>query len=144
MPDDGFGSEAAGSSVGPFNAMRAWFRRRREDARLRAELRHVVNWLENQGELDEVLAGLGLSRDGLPALIERYPGAVRRHEGMRRWLDKGRIAKGIEAADFSTLFGEGRRCIFCVAAERCGNWVEHPEHDRPAVFCPGAKEQAAP
>jgi len=139
MPDPALSSETAG----PFHALRAWLRRRREDARLRGELRHVVDCLDHDRELDEVLAGLGISREGLPALIRRYPGAVRRHEAMRHWLDKAGIAKGAESINHSTLFGAGRRCVFCVAAERCGNWVEHPERDQPAAFCPRVKAQTA-
>jgi hypothetical protein len=103
----------------------------------RADLAHEFACLDRAGELDGALATIGLSRGAIPALLDRYSGAVRRHAAMRARL-------GLDPAPVHSLLGADassaslRRCIFCAETRRCEQWV----HGRAGVgyrsFCPNA------
>ncbi len=110
-----------------------------EDARLRGDLRHLLDQLDREGELDQVLGTLGLARGGIPLLLQRYPDAVRRHAAMQAKIGFGG-APQLDRAALATIFGAGRRCVHCSAAARCDEWVAAGARgDAWRDFCPGAK-----
>ena len=96
------------------------------DARARASLRNELAHLDANGELDGVLAEIGLSRAGVPTLIKRHPGAYRRLAAMlqRRGLAD---CRGRNALSRSTIRAELRdveaQCLFCQATRKCESWL---------------------
>src|SRR5262245_56303903 len=58
-------------------ALRQRIRTMLDDARARAALRRDLAQIERAGELDRVLADLGLSRDGVPLLVKNHPRSAR-------------------------------------------------------------------
>lgn len=120
-------------------ALRRRAARAADDARLRADLRHLLDQLDREGELDQVLGTLGLARGGIPLLLQRYPDAVRRHAAMQAKLGAGTVPQ-LDRAALATIFGAGRACVHCSAAARCDQWVAAgARSDAYRSFCPGAK-----
>lgn len=109
-------------------------RRARADHALREELAGEIGCLEHAGELEGALANHGWSRGAVPYLLARYPGALRRHDAMRRRL-------GISPRHFVPRMGLGAldrsrtRCLTCPAADQCERWLDAGETGY-AAFCP--------
>ena len=109
--------------------------RARTDARLRAELRYELGCLDQAGELDGVLANLGLARAAIPGLLERYPGSVRRYAFMARRVG---ARPPSPRAGLVALMGSRRRCLFCGESRRCERWLETGAREGHRDFCPNA------
>jgi hypothetical protein len=109
-----------------------------EDAQVRAELEHEFDCLDRVGELDGVLANLGLSRGGVPVLLENYPGAMRRFAAMTARLGIGAGKAPTARAGIDALFGARRRCLFCSERRQCEAWLRGGVRDGYRAFCPNA------
>ena len=109
--------------------------RSRDDARLRAELRHELQCLDEAGELDGALAQIGLSRAAIPELLRRYPGSVRRYGAMAGRLG---VRPPSPRAGLVALVGSRRRCLFCGETGRCERWLASDARRGNEEFCPNA------
>jgi len=115
----------------------AWNRRlarARTERLLRMDLANEIACLEHAGELDGALANHGWSSGAVSYLLEKYPGALRRHDAMRRRI-------GVSPRHFlprtglAALDRSRRRCLSCTAAERCERWLAERQTGI-APFCP--------
>lgn len=112
------------------------------DARARASLRNELAHLDANGELDGVLAEIGLSRAGVPTLVKRHPGAYRRLAAMlqRRGLADCRSRNALSR---STIRAELRdveaQCLFCQATSKCETWLRSNQTEGYREFCPNAE-----
>ena len=110
------------------------FKRASADHALREELGAEIDCLESAGELEGALANHGWGTGAVPYLLERYPGALRRHDAMRRRL-------GVSPRHFMPRMGlaaldrSRTRCLTCPAARQCERWLDAGETGY-APFCP--------
>jgi len=110
----------------------------REDARVRGDLEYELACLDQAGELDGVLEGIGLSRAALPIVIKNYPGSMRRFLGMTRRLRIGAQPAPTLRVGIDALFGPRRRCLFCAESRRCESWLRTGRGESYGAFCPNA------
>ncbi|MBL8661984.1 MAG: hypothetical protein JNM29_04125 [Candidatus Odyssella sp.] len=108
---------------------------RREDAKLRAELRYELRCLDEAGELEGALAQIGLSRAAIPELLRLYPGSVRRYGAMTGRLG---VRPPSPRAGLVALVGSRRRCLFCAETARCDRWLASDARRGNEEFCPNA------
>ncbi len=105
----------------------------RIDAFRRSELAHEIACLELAGELEGALNNIGLGRGAVPFLLQRYPGAMRRHAALCKRLRIGSPGPsnsyGLDALD-----GPRLRCLLCPSARRCEKWLRGSDQGLPA-FC---------
>lgn len=130
------------SQPGLLQRLRARVQTMIADARARAALRAELAHLDANGELDGVLAEIGLSRAGMPALVKRHPGAYRRLAAMlqRRGLADCRSR---DALSRSTVRAEMRdieaQCLFCQTTRQCESWLRTDRTEGYREFCPNAE-----
>jgi len=111
----------------------SWLRAARARAAMRSELGRLDAW----GELDPLLADMGLDRGALPHMVANHPRAPARLQGMLRRLGLA----GPEAMD-STLESREiqRNCLRCGAGRECDHWLAGTTAAPSAPgFCPNAE-----
>jgi hypothetical protein len=108
-----------------------------DDARERAALRRDLMALERAGELDQVLGDLGLSRGGIPLLIQNHPRSARLLAGM---MDRLGIASPrdpwIRARLHTQLTEIRQQCLMCTETRRCARWLRSGATTGEEAFCP--------
>ncbi len=135
-------ANAAAANSGLIGRLRARIATMIADARARASLRQELAHLDANGELDGVLAEIGLSRAGVPVLVKRHPGAYRRLAAMlqRRGLADCRSRNALAR---STVRAEMRdieaQCLFCQATRKCETWLASGQQEGYREFCPNSE-----
>jgi uncharacterized protein YjiS (DUF1127 family) len=120
----------AGRKSGWFGWLGEAFRNWRE----RIAQQREIAALEQRGELDRVLADVGLSPDQLSTAVHAHPGSLQRRTRMMKWLgvDPARLPNSYEKRDIEW------RCIQCDSVRECKDWLAAPPRDSAASphFCP--------
>jgi hypothetical protein len=128
--------DAGGSLMDRFRAVKASVRRYFDDAAIRRELREELQGLGG-GDLDRVLADLGLNKDEMDLVIENAPRSRMLLQSMLRRLNLDRrltlmapqLVRNIE-----------RRCATCVNQRECNDWMDRgAPGDGYRKFCPNAE-----
>jgi hypothetical protein len=128
--------ERVGAALADF---RQRFRTMLDDARERAALRRDLAALESVGELDRVLADLGLSRDGIPLLMKNHPRSARLLAGMMQRLGIPTPQDPwIRARLHPQLTEIRQQCVMCTKTRRCERWQRSGASTGHAAFCPNA------
>jgi uncharacterized protein YjiS (DUF1127 family) len=108
-----------------------------DDARERAALRAELAQLERVGELDHVLNDLGLSRGGIPLLVQNHPRSARLLAGMMQRIGIAAPKDPLIRARLHTQLTEIRQqCLMCTETRRCERWLRSGETHGQGAFCP--------
>jgi len=127
--------EAGYSMADRFRAIKASVKRYFDDAAIRRELREELASLGN-GDLDRVLADIGLTREEMETVILNAPRSRMLLQSMLRRLDLDRrmalmapqLVRNIE-----------RRCATCGNQKECQDWMDKGSPgDTYRRFCPNA------
>jgi hypothetical protein len=101
--------------------------------RARAQLRRELTALEENGELDAVLADAGLTRAQVGTLIDANPESA---ELLMAMLERLRIAS--TTIPLATMREMGWTCATCTDKRRCREWLAKGEETEFRAFCPNA------
>lgn len=104
-----------------------------EGRRARSRLRRDLRVMEENGELDAVLAEAGLTRAQIGPLIAGHPDAGKLLTAM---LDRVGIADGAMPVD--TMREMGWACTICTDKRRCREWLVAGDDSEYRAFCPNA------
>jgi uncharacterized protein YjiS (DUF1127 family) len=111
-------------------------RRYFDDAAIRRELRGELAALGN-GDLDRVLADIGLTRDEMSTLITNAPRSRMLMQSMLRRLG---LEKRVALLSPQLIRGIERRCATCGNQRDCRRWIEKGgPADAYRHFCPNAE-----
>jgi hypothetical protein len=104
------------------------------DARQRRALRRELADCAMNGELDTILADVGLTRGDIEPLIKGHPEAARLFRAML-----GRLGLEKEYSRDSNIHREMERtCSLCDEHGRCRGWLHTGRKDGYHDFCPNA------
>ena len=127
---------AAESWMDRFNTLKASIRRYLDDAAIRRELREELAGLGG-GDLDRVLADIGISREEMETVIVNAPRSRMLLQSMLRRLDLDKRLSLMAPQLVRTI---ERRCATCGNQRECGDWMgKGAPGDAYKTFCPNAE-----
>lgn len=128
--------DTSSSLLGRLRAAKASIARYFDDAAMRRELREELAGLGN-GDLDRILADVGLSREDMEKVIDNAPRSRMLLQSMLHRLDLDRRLNLI-APEVSRMIE--RRCATCGNQKQCGDWMaKGAPGDAYKTFCPNAE-----
>jgi hypothetical protein len=127
--------EAMCMVVGRLKGLRALVRRYLDDAAMRRELR--AEFAELGGDLDRVLAEIGLTHDELDTLIQNAPRSRMLMQSMLRRLG---LEKRLAMVAPQLVRNIERHCAMCGSQRECADWMaKGAPGDAYRRFCPNAE-----
>lgn len=102
--------------------------------RERARLRHELEALDRNGDLDRVLAEASMTRGEIEPMLANYPGSAHALDAMAARL-------GVTEAlrhDPETTRDMAHACTVCAEQGRCRHWLESGATEGYQEFCPNA------
>lgn len=125
-----------GSLMDWLRGVKSSFARYFDDAAIRRELREELAGLGN-GDLDRVLADIGINRDELEIVIANAPRSRMLLQSMLRRLDLDKRV-GLMAPELVRSIE--RRCATCVKQHECSEWMAAGAPGAAyRSFCPNAE-----
>jgi len=116
-------------------SLKSSIERRLRDAAVRRELRAELTGL-GRGDLDRVLADIGISRDEMEAMIRNATHSRMLLGSMLRRLD---LDRPLSLATPEVVREIERRCATCDNPKQCGDWLNKgAPGDAYRGFCPNA------